>query len=533
MTVFEIIPFILFLVVIGTAIAERINVPYPLVLVFAGLIVGFIPGIPNWHPPSEIVLPLFLPPILFAAARLISWEDILNNLAEIVSLSFLLTVITTVAIAWILHEIVPEMPFSAALVLGAIISPTDAVASSSILNKLNAQQHLVRSLEIESLFNDAISIVLYYMAVLFVYMGGISITHITTESIMSAFGGVAVGIMFSYFTGLIIKGFLTGSENKLPIIMSLILAYVAYLFANRIGVSSVLAVVAAGLFHKRTERTIKAKTRLSEKSVWDTLIFFLNGLIFIVIGMQFPMSLVKVNYLPVSSLILFSIIIIVTLILLRFVWVTFTAFLSSLLARLRKRKKIPGAKFSWREVLISSWAGMRGLVSLALAIALPVSLSAIQPFPYRDLIIFLTIVTILFTLIIQGLTLPYLIKFLNAEKSDMATFKKVTKFYRRLTEEAIEQIDELIDPKDPSSIAAKKLVDNYYKNRLFRFKIPYESESDSREVIHTAEKLLAKMLGHERKLLHQMRTDSEISEEIYMRILSKIDRDEVGFSSYG
>ena len=530
MTAFEIIPFILFLVVIGTAISEKINVPYPLVLVVAGFIVGFIPGIPNWHPPSNIVLMLFLPPILFAAARVISWEDIQNNLVEIISLSIVLVVISAIAVSLALHWAIPSMPLSSALVLGAIISPTDAIASTSILNKMNAQKHMIRTIEVESLFNDAISIVLYKMSVLFVFMGDINVGQVSFHTVLIGLGGIIVGLMFSYFTSLIIKEFLAESENDLPIIMSLILAYVAYLFAERVHVSGVLSVVAAGLFHKRTERMIKARTRLSEKSVWDTFIFFLNGLIFIVIGMQFPSFLKKVSYIPSRQLILFSAITIFMLVFLRFVWVTFTAYFSFLICHLRKSKKISG--FSWRQVVVSSWAGMRGLVSLALAIALPVSISDTNAFPFRDLIIFLTIIVILFTLVVEGLTLPYLIKLLKLQKTDIPTLKETTKIYRKLTKKAIEHFNELEKEEHICSIAAKKLVDNYYTNRLLQFKLSYETECNTHEVGHEAELLLGQILDHERKLLYHMRNSGEISEEVYIRILSKIDRDQVGFASY-
>lgn len=531
MTAFEIIPFILFLVVIGTAIAERINVPYPLVLVVTGLLVGFIPGVPNWHPPSDIVLPLFLPPILFAAARLISWEDIQNNKSEITSLSILLVVASTIVVGIILYLIIPDMPLSAALTLGAIISPTDAIASTSILHRMKIQRYIIRSLEVESLFNDAVSIVLYKMALLFVLMNAINLVQAGENMLIVGLGGIAVGLMFSYFTSLIVKEFLTESENELPIIMSVILAYVAFLFAERIGVSGVLAVVAAGLFHKRTERAIKARTRLSEKSVWDTLIFFLNGLIFIVIGMQFPWYLSKVSYISAGQLVLFSAITIITLITLRFVWVLMTTLIVDLISRLRKQE---GKRylFSWSEVLISSWSGMRGLVSLALAIALPVSLPGGPAFPHRNLIIFLTIITILFTLLVQGLTLPLLVKLLKAEKSDAAFLKESAKIYRKLTKEAIEHIDQLEASKHICSENAKKLVSNYYANRLLQFKVTYETECNTHEVAHEAEVLLSKILNYERGRLHELRAKGKISEEVYIRILSKIDRDEVGFASY-
>jgi monovalent cation/hydrogen antiporter len=262
MTALEILPFILFIVVIATAIAERINIPYPLVLVIAGILVGLMPGIPNWHPPSNMVLPVFLPPILFAAARTISWRDIRSNMNNIVSLSVILVLVNTFAIAGVIYWIIPKIHFASALVLGAIISPTDAVAATSILSKMHVRQSIIRTIEVESLFNDAAGIVLYKMAVLFVFMGSLDMHELGLRSILVGAGGVVIGLLFSYFTNLIVEQFLSNSENNLPIIMSLILAYVAYLFAERLGASGVLAVVAAGLYHK------KPKNRSHPIFVW-------------------------------------------------------------------------------------------------------------------------------------------------------------------------------------------------------------------------------------------------------------------------
>ncbi|MCB1828161.1 MAG: sodium:proton antiporter, partial [Coxiellaceae bacterium] len=287
MNALEILPFILFIVVIVTSISERINVPYPLLLVIAGLVVGFIPGIPNWHPATDMILPLFLPPILFAAARLVSWQDIKNNFSTIGSLSIGLVVATAILVAAVLHFFIPQMSFSSALVLGAIISPTDTTAATAILSRMNIRQHIIRTVEVESLFNDAMGIVMYKAAVLFVYLGTINVADVGGETLLVGLGGIAVGFVFAYFTSLIVEQFFSNSENELPIIMSLILAYVAYMFADRVGVSGVLAVVAAGLYHRKTEQKIDANARLSETSVWSTLIFFLNGILFISIGMQF------------------------------------------------------------------------------------------------------------------------------------------------------------------------------------------------------------------------------------------------------
>ena len=281
MTTLTSLPFILFVVVVVTAIAENINVPYPLLLVIAGLIVGFVPNIPSWHPPSDIVLALFLPPILFSAARLISWQDVKQHITVITSLSVFLVLFSAMAIACVLCWVIPGVHFATGLILGAIIAPTDVIAANSILTKMNVPRHITRTIKVESLFNDACGIVLYKTALLLVVGHTLTLPAISHKILFIGAGGIAIGLLFAYISGIIIKQFLSHSENHLPIIMSLILAYVAYWFAEKLGASGVLAVVAAGLYHKRTERSVSAGIRLAEKTVWDTLIFFLNGLIFI------------------------------------------------------------------------------------------------------------------------------------------------------------------------------------------------------------------------------------------------------------
>lgn len=531
MSIFTILPFILFLVVIGTAIAERTNIPYPLILVVAGLIAGFIPGVPNWHPPQDVVLTLFLPPILFAAARLIAWDEIKSNLFEIFSLSVVLVIVKTIVIAFIISWLIPQMAFPAALVLGAIISPTDSIAATTILNKMNTKKHLVRTLEIESLFNDAVSITLYGVAVLFVFGGAIYLNAVTYDTILGSLGGIVVGLVLAYVTGFIIQTFLRDSVNDLPIIMSLILAYVAYIFATHIQVSGVLAVVAAGLYHRHTERTIRARIRLTERSAWNTYLFFLNGLIFTIIGLQLPFYLSKVSYLPISQLILFPFVTILLITLLRFIWVLATEYCSIKINQLFKKSTVKH-EFSWSDILISSWSGMRGMVSLTLALALPLQLSADTPFPNRHLIIFLTIVTILFTLLVQGLTLPYLVKWLKVEKSDESAMQQTDKVMRYLTKQAMDFVANARDAQLEFSDVVKRLVENYYGSRLLQVRLAKETKIESYKLNKQAEKLLIASLEHERKVLHEMLRRGEISEEVFARVLRKLDRDEVGFSTY-
>jgi len=531
MTTLEVLPFILFIVVVVTAVAEHVNVPYPLLLVMAGLLVGFVPAMPSWHPPQDSVLAIFLPPILFSAARLIAWRDIRINLGTIFSLSFVLVVLSATFIAFVLNYFVPQMPFSAALVLGAIVSPTDTVAATAILGNMNVRQHLIRRLEIESLFNDAMGITLYKTALLMVYLGTLNVGEFASQSVLTSIGGIAVGLVFAYFTGVIIQQFLRHTANELPIIMSLVLAYVAYLFAERLGVSPILAVVAAGLFHKRTERTIEAKTRLAETTVWSTFIFFLNGLIFITIGTQLPTYLARVSYLSTSELLLFAFLTIVALLVLRLFWVTVTNTVSLLIAQIRFGKKNK-MKFSWPETIITSWAGMRGLVSLALAIAIPETIQNEEIFHFRDLIIFITIITILFNLIVQGLSLPIIVRWLRANRDDANESMQIEAIYDQLTRKALKSIRDMNLSDNHYVPAAIQLVENYYANRMLHMTLPQQAEQDTQHIRLQAEALLSSMLNLERTTLDQMRKTGEISEEMYIKIVRKMDHDEVGFSSY-
>ncbi len=528
MTTLTSLPFILFVVVVVTAIAENINVPYPLLLVIAGLIVGFVPNIPSWHPPSDIVLALFLPPILFSAARLISWQDVKQHITVITSLSVFLVLFSAMAIACVLCWVIPGVHFATGLILGAIIAPTDVIAANSILTKMNVPRHITRTIKVESLFNDACGIVLYKTALLLVVGHTLTLPAISHEILFIGAGGIAIGLLFAYISGIIIKQFLSHSENHLPIIMSLILAYVAYWFAEKLGASGVLAVVAAGLYHKRTERSVSAGIRLAEKTVWDTLIFFLNGLIFISIGTEFPTYFRSVSYVPLEELIFFSVSTIISLFLLRVLWVAVTIAIDQFLWQRRSGHR-GHMLISWKKTFIVSWAGMRGLVSLALAVALPALPTHDPMLPMRDLIIFLTVITILFTLLVQGLTLQPLIKLLAVSKNHEEEVKKMRDIYKQLTEEALIHINSGDhNPLQHETGSATEIVKTHYNNRLRHTLSPTHHPQHQKH----AESMLTRMVQFERDLLLKMREKGEISEELYLKILLKLDRDEVSFSTY-
>lgn len=533
MATLEVLLFILFVVTVVTAIAENINVPYPILLVITGLLVGLIPNMPNWEPPNNLILSLFLPPILFSAARTITWHDIKQNLIPIFSLAFLLVIVTAISIAGILDWTIGPMDFGTALVLGAIIAPTDIVAAHSILAKLHVKSNIIRTIKVESLFNDACSILLYKTGMVLVLTHSVSFNSSSLNP-GSAITGVLIGLGFAYIANVIIKNFLTSSENNLPIIMSLILAYVSYLLAEEVGASSVLAVVSAGLYYKKTTHTIRATTRLAEKVVWDTLLFFLNGLIFLAIGSELPSFLHKVSYLPATTIALFSAVTITAVLGLRFFWVNLTDYFNQLWEQ-RKTLARRHIKLQWRENLVVTWSGMRGLVSITLALALPITLATGAPFPERNLVIVLTIITIWFTVVVQGLTLPLLVKILKVRKSSDSEARQTRELYQKLTRDALSNIETFSHHPELHSEKAKELVANHYTSRLLGMPTHHHNLKALREeqlIQQQAELLLARSLQFERGLLHRMRQRGEISEEVYMKVLQKLDRDEVNFTPH-
>ncbi len=532
MTELTLLPFILFIVVIVTSLSERINIPYPLLLVITGLIVGLLPGVAMWHPPPEAILSIFLPPILFSAARLTAWRDILSHLYRtIVSLSVLLVLFSMVLSALIINYFLPDMNLGAALALGAIIAPTDTVAACSIMQRMQVKQRIIRTVEIESLFNDAMGIFLFKIALFFVASGSIKHAMVSTHIFWIVFAGISTGVAFAFFSGIIMDFFFLDVTSELPIIMNLILAYVTYMFADQIGASGVLAVVSAGLFYRRTEGHLSAQTRLTATSVWETLLFFLNGIIFIAIGIQFPSSLQGVSNIPHSTLFYASALTIVTLLGLRFIWIFFvTAIRDRWIFFSNPSLSRPPL---FQTVVIVSWSGMRGLVSLALALSLPYTLPNDTAFPYRDLLIFLTFTTILFTLIAQGLSLPWIIKKFKANRSDQKEMQRVASIYHQMTEQAIKHMQDH-HATDISSLPAQEMVRHYYDGRQSQIAIKTQEDDTHAvvELINEAREYLAEVLAYERDLLNDLRTRGDITEEIYIKLLRKLDRDEVGFESY-
>src|SRR5918997_1773898 len=403
-------------------LARRIRVPYPILLVIGGLALAFVPGLPPVELDPELVFLVFLPPLLFSSAYLTSWRDFRRNLRPIGLLAVGLVLFTVVGVAAVAHY-VAELPWTAAFVLGAVVSPTDAIAATAIAQRLGVPRRIVTVLEGESLLNDATGIVAYRIAAsVAAGFATFSLWGAVLQFVVGAVGGIAVGLVAGW---VVIRAFELLNDTPVEIVVSLLAPFAAYLTAEELPhllwhellgfggepfFSGVLAAVAAGLYVGRFSPTIMSPTsRLEGGAVWNVVVFLLNGLAFILIGLQLPRVLAGLQDQQYSTgeLLWYAAAVSLAVIAVRVLWIFPATYLPRVAFRsIRERDPSP----PWRNIVVISWAGMRGVISLAAALALPLQTVSGAPFPQRDLILFLTFSVILETLAVKGLSLPVLIR---------------------------------------------------------------------------------------------------------------------------
>ena len=415
----ELLQVLLFILLCSVAlgwVARHFQFPYPIALVFGGVALGFVPNLPQLPFDPQFILVLVLPPILYQAALLTSWRDFKANARPIGLLAIGLVIATTLAVGATLKVLVPEIPWAAAFVLGAIVSPPDAVAATAILSRLSIPRRIVTVLEGESLVNDASGLVIYKFAVAAVLTGAFSLTEASVQFAWVAVGGTVIGVLLAFLFIFIHKHL---GDTMIEVLTTLAVPYVAYIAAESLHVSGVLAVVAAGLIRGRySPAIVSAEMRIIARSVWNMLVFLLNSLVFMLIGLQLSDVVDRLGSSTATELAVAGALVSVVAILVRFAWIHPAAWLSRALASRAQpsSSEKAAANMPERELVIMSWCGMRGIVSLAAALALPLTLPDGSAFPYRDLIIFLTFVVIAATLVLQGLTLSPLIRWLKVGK---------------------------------------------------------------------------------------------------------------------
>jgi CPA1 family monovalent cation:H+ antiporter len=417
---FKIIIFIMAILISLTAIANKRKLPYPILLVIAGLIIGFVPQLPNLSLDPDVVFVIILPPLLYDAASKTSWHEFRTSIRPISALAITLVFFTTVAVAVTAHYLIPGFSWPLAFVLGAVVSPPDAVAASGIIKGLGLNKKVITILEGESLVNDASALIAYRYAVTAVTTGTFVFWQAGLQFLLVAGAGIAIGVATGYLFVLVHKKI----ENN-PVVetsLTLLSPFISYLAAENFHMSGVLAVVSTGLVISwRSPEVFSYQTRMRTKLVWDTLIFLLHGFVFMLIGLQLPAIIKDMGNYPFTEILGYGLLVSLVTILVRIIWVLSGAYWLNIFQRRKNRADTDLKKETdetWKNVLVVAWTGTRGVISLAAALALPLFLLDGTPFPKRHSIIFLTFVVIFVTLVVQGLSLPLLIRWLKIKPQD-------------------------------------------------------------------------------------------------------------------
>jgi monovalent cation/hydrogen antiporter len=507
-------------IVAFASLASLLRVPYPITLVLGGLALGFIPGIPSPELDPELVLLIFLPPLLYGAAFFTSLRDLRRNARPIALLAIGLVLATMGAVAVMAHEVI-GLSWGVSFVIGAIVSPTDAVAPAEILRRVGAPRRLLTVVEGENLTNDWTALVLYKVAVAAVVTGTFSLLDASVEFLLSGIGGLAVGLV----AGRVIREIRRRIDDPpTEITISILSGYAAYLPAEELGFSGVIAAVTIGIYMGwYTPELTTPIMRMQGNSVWEILTFLLNAVLFLLIGMQMPSILDDLSGERAGELVWWALLISFTVVAVRLLW----GFLAVYVVRaLDRRESQRARRTSWQERFIGGWAGMRGAVSLAAALAVPLETDSGAPFPERDLIIFLAFAVILVTLVGQGLTLGPLIKLLGVE-DDGSEEREEVDARVRVAEAALARLEELVDEDWVREDTVGRVRGMYeYRRRRFTARVDGDGDETYEERTDQYLRLMNELFNAQREELIELRNSQEISDEVRRRIERDLDLEE-------
>jgi CPA1 family monovalent cation:H+ antiporter len=497
------------------AAAPALRIPYPILLVIGGLVLGLVPGMPEFELEPELVFFGVLPPLLYSAAFFTSLRDLRATVKPIGLLAVGLVIATTVGVAVVAHTFVDGLSWASAFVLGAIVSPTDPLAATSIARRFGVPRKLVMIVEGESLVNDGTGLVLYRVAVAAVVAGSFSAYYAGGLFVVSVGGGIAVGLA----VGFLVRQIRRRLDNPpAEITISLLTGYVAFIPAELMGVSAVLAAVTAGIYLGwHTPELTNAHVRLQALAVWEIVQYLLNALLFVLIGLQLPVVMDALGEYSPGTLLGYAVLVSVTVIALRFAWV---------FAVLYAPKKIARRMANWRGGVFLSWAGMRGAVSLAAALALPLTTDAGEPFPGRDLILFLTFSVILATLVGMGLTLPLVIRALRLE-DDGGEAREDAKARIHAAEAALARLEELLEEEWVREDTAERLRGAYrFRTNRFRARLDDGDDGAIESRSQDYQRLRRELLDAERTALVELRRAGVISNDVWIRVGRDLDLDD-------
>ena len=500
-------------------LAYVVSVPYPILLVLGGLALSLVPGLPPVELAPELVLLIFLPPLLYGAAFFSSPRELRANLRPISLLSVGLVLFTTVAVALAAHYVI-GMPWAAAFVLGAIVSPTDPVAATAIAGRLGAPRRVVTIVEGESLINDGTALVAYRFAVAAVTAGTFSLWEAGLEFVVSVTGGALIGVALGWLVRQVRARI---EDTPTEIFISLGTAYFAYLPAELLHVSGVIAAVSAGVYLGwHSPSIVGPATRLQTIAVWGVLTFTLNVALFVLIGLQLPTVIEGLEGEPAGELILYALLISGVVMATRIAWVFPAAWIPRKLSpSLRRRDPMPG----WQTILLIGWIGLRGAVTLAAALAIPLETDAGAPFPFRDLIIFLAFSVILATLLLQGLTLPPLIRRLGLAGEEDSDWRE-DEARLRAAEAALARLDALAGEDWTREDTIERMRGLYdYRRRRYAARLGDGDKPSEKYEARSSQfqRLRRETIEAERAAVLDLRRKGVITDDIMRRVERDLD----------
>jgi CPA1 family monovalent cation:H+ antiporter len=518
---------ILLAVLAGTALlARRINVAPAILLLLAGIVLAFVPGVPSLELPPELVLLVVLPPLIYSASVAMSWREFCSNLRPIVLLAVGCVIFTAFAVAAATHYLI-GLPWNVGFLLGAIVAPTDVVAPLAIARKLGMPRRILVILEGEGLANDATALILYRFSVVAISTGMLSLPKATVAFVAI----VAAEVLFGAAVGwLSLRMRHRARDPQVEITLSLITPYVAYWIPEHFGGSGVIATVTCGLYMSwNGPLLISSATRLQGIFFWDLVIYLIEGLLFLLTGFQIRLLFEKSKAFPMNDILLATALVAVIVIVARFAWVFPATYLPRLISRrLRERDPSP----SWQTVFVIAFTGVRGTVSLAAALALPFALPNGDAFPYRDLILFVSFGVIFITLVGLGLGLRPVVRWLGVARDGrdehIAEHESEIAARREALDAALKSLDAITDDRELSDEVVKLLRS---RHEIRANQLPASLDPDAHDISATGTALTRELIASERKFIHALLRDGKITDETRRRIERDLDLEEASLSN--
>ncbi|HWH94528.1 MAG TPA: Na+/H+ antiporter [Baekduia sp.] len=500
--------------------ADRTQIPYPILLTAGGTALAFVPGVEEFVLDPDVILLAFLPPLLYGAAFFTSIQDLRANYRPIGLLAVGLVAATTITVAVVAHYVI-DLPWAAAFVLGAVVSPTDPVAATEIAVRSHAPRRLVTIVEGESLINDSTGLIAYKFAIAAVLSGTFSLADAFGEFLLSAVAGIAIGVVAGLAVAELRKRL---DDAPTETAISLLTPYVAYLPAEALGVSAVLAAVSAGLYLGwRSPELVTPSTRIQITGFWELLTFGLNAALFVLIGLQLRTVVDGLSGYSAGELTGYAALVAATVLATRMAWLFPFNIVSRLLVR--RLPRIPsGGPPDYRLTALLGWSGMRGAVSLAVALAIPLQTDAGQPFPGRDLIIFLAYAVIIVTVVGQGLTLGRLIAWAGIFDDEETVAEQEARARIAASQAALARIAELADEEWVREASADRMRAGYeFRIRRFESRLDDDDDGEIEEGSQAYQRLRRKVLEAERQEIVRQRNRGDITDDIMRRIERDLD----------